>query len=251
VQKILTKKIDSSNILFYNLLSRGNVDFIIQESLKGHGKALDLGAGIGFMSYALSFNYKVLSVDKDLKSLNFIENKYGFDTVCIDLSKNTIPGGKYDLILLCEVIEEIPTHMHNKLIQDISLQLNHDGILIITTPSSDGLLKLKNPIYDYKKGGYNRDELVHLIKKAGLKIVNVQYSMIFISRLILEFQKLFINHSSDKGVQSRINNIGGTALFRLYKMIFPIVYTLSQIDKILAFFIKGTGLMISASKEKK
>ena len=251
MKKIITSRIDRSNILFYNLLSRENIDFIINESLHGNGKALDIGSGIGFMSNALSFDYDVLAIDKDIQSLNFIKHKYGCDTLCINFSVSKLPKYKYDLILLCEVIEQIPSDKHFEFIQEICERLNQGGIFLITTPCSDGLFKLTNPMYDYKKGGYSRIELIDLIKKTGLTIVNVRYNMIFFSRLILELQKLFLDSSKINGKQSRINNIDGTVTFKLYKFIFPIVYALSKLDKFLAMFLNGTGLMISARKGNK
>ena len=249
MKKYPDNKIDKTNIMFYNLLSRENINFIIEQTIGSKGKALDLGAGIGFISNALSFNYEVFAVDKNIESLAYIRKKYGIKTYCANILKEPIPDGQYDLILLSEVIEEIPIDNHLNFLKDICNSLKPGGKFIITTPSNDGLIKIKNPIYSYNKGGYNFEELIELIEKTGMKIVKAKYNMIFFSRLIMELQKLFISKSTINGVQSELNNLRESLLFKTYKLFFPIIYFLSKIDRILPNKIKGTGITISAIKK--
>lgn len=139
-----------------------NYDEIIKEIPKG--KILDYGGGYG------SF-------------VNYLKNK-GFEIDLYDpyLSNTKIKKEKYDIITLFDVIEHVPNQI--KLIEDLKIKLNENGIIIIITPDtgeiSNKILGKKWPHYKYEHVLlYNKkslEKLSELTKLKIQKIKNIQYN---------------------------------------------------------------------------
>lgn len=113
------------------------------ETRKNGLKILDLGCGIGGITFPLSYlGYKVVGVDIDQQSIEACNSKNTFpdalylvgDIAVLDLRK------RFDVVICSEVLEH-STHPE-RLLHAISKHLNPDGIAIITVPNGYSFYEL-------------------------------------------------------------------------------------------------------------
>lgn len=134
------KVIGLNNFTYKNILG------VINKYLKKGDKILDLGCGVGTISiYLASKGFKVSSVDISEKAIvsakesaRKILTKHSPNFMVLDISKKS-PKGKFDLVLIMEVLE----HLENdsKIVGSIHKKLSKNGIVIATAPS------IKAPLY--------------------------------------------------------------------------------------------------------
>ncbi len=108
------------------------LNFLKKNNIPKDTKILDVGCGYGrIMELIQNEGYKITGVDANIDIVNANKIK-GFDCISVDEFKNT--NEKYDLILMCHIIE----HMNPPdLLQFMDYYLNflkEKGKLIIITP---------------------------------------------------------------------------------------------------------------------
>jgi 2-polyprenyl-3-methyl-5-hydroxy-6-metoxy-1,4-benzoquinol methylase len=98
-------------------------------------KALDIGGGYGFFSRELmKLGFEVESIELNEKARKVYERMNGFQPQNISFDANFAAKnlGKYDAVLLSQVLEHLP--MDQDPIKNIQLILKADGVCVIAVP---------------------------------------------------------------------------------------------------------------------
>lgn len=183
----------NKNKYFYKVIGKNNFTYyliirLISKAidLKGSPRTiLDLGCGVGSIDFFLAKQgFKVdgvdiskhaISIARKFKKLSNVSNAAFFldDVTTFNNHK------KYDLIICSEVIEHIEDD--KKLLKNMYLLLEKEGVGVITTPSLNaplfkiGLLKK----FDRKVGHlrrYSSQSLINRVQKVGFEVVYLQKS---------------------------------------------------------------------------
>lgn len=136
-------------------------EWLLQFGLKPHHNVLELGCGIGpqteLLASYLNKDVNITALDISPKSIETAQKRlHAFPHVnfmvgdVVDMSIN----GKFDVIVLPDVIEHIPLNQHARLFGKIKELLNEDGFVLIHIP---------NPYYL---------EWVHVNRKEDLQIID-------------------------------------------------------------------------------
>jgi 2-polyprenyl-3-methyl-5-hydroxy-6-metoxy-1,4-benzoquinol methylase len=142
-------------------------------------KFLDVGCGLGYlMDAAHDARFDVRGVEFNEAALKILKGKYVFKAECCDIldykEKN------FDVVAMMDVIE----HLLNPFatVSKLNKILNRDGILIITTMDSDGLVSriLGTKIEDFRRVKehlffFTRKSLRTLLEKNNFEILDIQY----------------------------------------------------------------------------
>lgn len=147
----------SINERIYSLYQR-----MLQYGLHENSNVVELGCGIGTVSYLISKTVtkgKIESVDISPESVKFAESKLKHPNrtfKAADVVKYTPDTKNIDFITLFDVIEHIPMEHHPELFHNISTYMNEQSMLLINIPSP-GSIK-----YDEK----HQPELLQVIDQA-------------------------------------------------------------------------------------
>lgn len=113
---------------------------LIQFGLKPDHNILEIGCGIGTLSKLLS-KYakkgKVTSVDISPDSVAFASkhiNRKNIQFLAMDVTEK-VPDGKFDFIIMPDVLEHIPLEKHNKAFQNIFNLTTEKSVIAINVPS--------------------------------------------------------------------------------------------------------------------
>jgi 2-polyprenyl-3-methyl-5-hydroxy-6-metoxy-1,4-benzoquinol methylase len=218
-----------------------------------HAIILDAGSGFGQYSYyisKLSDNYKIKGIDikeEQIDECNRFFKKIGrskqvtFQKADLtDYSDNQL----YDLILSVDVMEHIENDI--KVFEIFNKILKPDGMLLISTPSdkggSDAHDEKDNSFIDeHVRNGYNINEIIEKLKKAGFNKIEANYSYGKPGKLSwilsMKYPLTLIN----------LSKIFIIILPFYYLIVFPFCLILNLLD----LYIKhptGTGLIIKAYK---
>jgi len=169
-------------------------------------KVLDVGTGYGFgANYILQNGAKqVLGIDIDKGAITFAKKtfkKKHLDFQIMDATEMILPKKFYDVILVFDVIEHLPSDKHLVFLRKIKEFLVNRGILLISTPnkliSSPNQKTSGNP-HHLKE--YTPGELKKVIKKFfpetkifGIKIINEEYNK-KVDKLGRKFRYVFFNY---------------------------------------------------------
>jgi 2-polyprenyl-3-methyl-5-hydroxy-6-metoxy-1,4-benzoquinol methylase len=117
--------------------------FIINEIQKSYTKGdkiLEVGCGIGYLTWALNIS-GFTTTGTDIAD-NVIENailKYGNYFIKGGIESIQLQNTKFDNIILTEVIEHIPEPI--LFLEKIKSRLNKDGVILITTPNKSAFIQ--------------------------------------------------------------------------------------------------------------
>jgi SAM-dependent methyltransferase len=101
---------------------------------KNDAKILEVGCGMGFLSYALiREGYDATGLDISQNAVNQAISTYGNHYVCADLKDFSKTQKDFDVIILTEVIEHIKNPVD--FLQTALGMLKPEGALIVTTPN--------------------------------------------------------------------------------------------------------------------
>ncbi|MBS1667720.1 MAG: 1-acyl-sn-glycerol-3-phosphate acyltransferase [Bacteroidetes bacterium] len=115
---------------------------LFDELLPKTGNILDAGCGYGFMSYMLHFvstERKLIGVDYDEKKINTANHCFSRDENIHFISSNLLDFqyGKYDGIILSDVLHYLQPEQQKQVIENCLESLNLHGILIIRDGDKD------------------------------------------------------------------------------------------------------------------
>jgi len=187
IRPLLSEK---GELYYYNLHFERYVDTLSLMSREKKFKALDIGAGVGHLSILLKelFGYDVFTADIDETYISRFAS-FGIPFKKCDVESESLPfhDQDFDYVLFCEIIEHINDPWN--VLREIHRVLQPNGVLILTTPSSEvslkpfrelGYLFLLHTIYpkNYVRptggfvahGKYTLIELVEILEKTGFHI---------------------------------------------------------------------------------
>lgn len=175
-RKLQRKIISEDNFTYRELIK------ILKPYLKDCYKILDIGCGVGTMDFYLAakgkgvtgieISEKAVEIAKENAKIFKLDKKVNF--IAAEFP-NKIPDSKYDLVIFSEVIEHLEDD--GKALRDIRKVLKPDGILVITTPSSNAPLYRMGLLGSFDKSvghlrRYGKEGLMDLVKKNRFKIIN-------------------------------------------------------------------------------
>ncbi len=123
-------------------------------------KLLDFGSGSGHILKSLKNRYREITITSIEDSKPFQDHllKYGFNIA--DSIDNV--EGKFDSILLIEVIEHVPDPL--ELLRKVKSKLNSDGKIFLTTPCGE----LRNG--SRETNAYDEETHIHFFTEKSLKL---------------------------------------------------------------------------------
>lgn len=227
---------------------------------------LDLGCAQGTLSYFLRKKGGIwLSADLDFLNLKSAQNLLHENLV--QLTEGPLPfmNNSFDSVVSLDYLEHL--NEDDFCLQEIHRVLKNNGEFILAIPQTGKLfwlhklrsfLGLKLEFYGHKREGYSLAELRKKLEKAGFFLQKYRN----FSRFITEFLELILNFvyikffGGNAPIDLRDGHIRPTtseefstkkSTFRLYSVLYPVVWLISRLDKAL-FFLKGYGLMIWAKR---
>lgn len=110
-------------------------DCIKKKIITKEMKLIEVGCGLGYLSYALHENgFNIKGVDISEKAIGKAKQKYGDYYKCVDIHEIVREGKeRFDIILLTEVIEHVTAPVD--FIRALSKLLSPGGKIIVTTPN--------------------------------------------------------------------------------------------------------------------
>lgn len=146
---------------------------ILKQNVDKKQKILEVGSGLGYLTYALAQEgYNITGLDISIDAVEKAEKQFGKHFICEDVYQYAIDNnGKYDVVILTEVIEHVPDPC---VFSNILLKLlKSEGNLIISTPNKSA----------YPRHEYWNTELppVHLtwFSEDSFKIISQQKGLSF------------------------------------------------------------------------
>jgi SAM-dependent methyltransferase len=128
------------------------IEFTLKNISIEHKSILDIGCGIGWTSYEIAKNFPDIKIDAIDLSANSIEianrlfNLPNLKYQHIDVTSDQFSklNNTYDLIILIDVLEHIAPNEKSKFIKKLSQILNENGMIILTYPSPEHQMWLKD-----------------------------------------------------------------------------------------------------------
>ena len=229
-------------------------------------RALDLGCAQGVLSYFLR-RKGGLWVSTDLDWANLVTTRGLIEDDLVQIGPGVLPfkDASFDLVACLDYLEHLDDD--DQCLDEIRRVLKEGGQLILVTPHTGKLfvlhklraaLGLKLEFFGHKREGYSLPQLREKLDKARLQLLRSKtYSRFFSEFLELALNFIFIKLLASKpGEKLRDGHIKpGTSAefvshkksFRIYSFIYPLVWLVSRLDKLL-FFQKGYSLMVWAKK---
>jgi len=165
---------------------RFNFGPLIDNKLKQKNcSVLEIGPGLGeFISYCNDQGIQSVDViDYEKEVLDYVSKKFKVRNKF--MSSNIFPIkeklGSYDIIMMTQVLEHIPTEKHITYLQILYNRLNAGGVILITVPNIGNPLAIYERYYDYThETAFTDHSLIQLTDFAHLKNSKVQVQGFYI-----------------------------------------------------------------------
>ena len=203
---------------------QARVVFRILAQLKPFSSVLDVGCAQGHYSIRIAREYphsKVKGVDVDEEKLNVGKQtmqNFGLSNLTFEERDvfESWDGGKYDVVLLLQVIEHLEDDATG--LKKIGTMIKKDGHLIITGPNieSPSIIKYVNryvSVLGHYRDGYKVQDLVKMVKEASFRVERVERLSGSIGELSEKLETYF-----------QMN------LFPVFPLLYPFIYCLSLLD---------------------
>jgi len=170
------------------------------EMTESNKKVLDIGCSSGYIAAKLKEkNCTVFGIDNNKQALETAK-KYCKKVFLMDISKAKIIG-KYNIIILGDVIEHLPEPTH--FLKRLKKNLKTDGYILISVPNIANIITRVNLFlgkFDYTDKGildkthlrfFTKKTLKNTIKEAGYKLVKLDSTPIPIFLALPSLPKRF------------------------------------------------------------
>ncbi len=230
-------------------------------------KVLDLGCAQGILSYFLQRKGgQWISADLDFTNLKTSQAILKGNLIQVKEGSLPIQSRSLDIVVSLDYLEHL--NDDQLCLAEIQRVLKKGGRLLLATPRTGfpfllnklrPLLGMKLEFYGHKREGYTRKELENMLLAAGLFPIKHRSFSGFITELLelaLNFFYIRIFKKGESDPELRDGHIRPSTAeefthrsyaFRLYSLIYPLLWFLSRLDK-LFFFQRGYGLMLWAVK---
>jgi len=227
-------------------------------------RCLDIGADNGVISYLFrrrGGDWK--SADLDEQSVAEIRALVGKEVYQIDGGRTPFGSEAFDCVVIIDFLEHIPND--HDFIQELCRILRPDGRLIINVPQiKNSLLRRFRLVIgqtDEKHGhlrpGYTIATLEALLGEYFVIESHKTYSKFFselVDTLIVQAVYLLQRNKKAKSKKGAVVTGGDLkkykSMFRLYSLIYPVIWFFSKLDHLL-FFSSGYMLIARAKVNKK
>jgi 2-polyprenyl-3-methyl-5-hydroxy-6-metoxy-1,4-benzoquinol methylase len=160
-------------------------------------RVLDVGSGLGFFSVRFSERgARVLAVDVDRESLRYLAANHGIPTQVVDVEREPLPGGPFDVVFVGEILEHL--REPSALLADAARVVAPGGAVVVTTPALEGPLTRtsgkrlghEHGTERHERDGFSSAELVDLCRGAGLTVVAHATCLFWAAELFMQLTKL-------------------------------------------------------------
>ncbi len=230
-------------------------------------KVLDLGCAQGILSFFLrDKGGQWISADLDFTNLKTSQALLKSNLIHIREGSLPIQSRSLDIVVSLDYLEHL--NDDQLCLAEISRVLKKGGRLLLATPRTGfpfllnklrPLLGMKLEFYGHKREGYTRKDLENMLQTAGLFPIKHRSFSGFLTEsleLALNFLYIRLYKKGDSEPALRDGRIRPstaeeftqrTGAFRLYSLVYPMLWLLSRLDKFF-FFQRGYGLMLWAVK---
>ncbi|TKJ31236.1 hypothetical protein CEE39_07400 [bacterium (candidate division B38) B3_B38] len=227
---------------------------------------LDLGCAKGTISYFLrQMGGRWVSVDLDYTNLVAAKELVRENVVQIEPHRFPFRNGSFDVVVALDILEHVEDD--EDCLREIKRTLKEKGEFYLSTPSVGwfhivNLLKRKSGLtleeYGHVREGYKLKVLIKRLEQEGFQVVfSSTYSRFFTEFieyvLNLVYNVVFGRRKKEKLRDGRLTISSAQEYkhhqkkLRLYNLVYPILWLLSQGDRML-FFLQGYALLIHAQK---
>ncbi len=232
----------------------------------GRRVALDLGCAQGILSYFVRRKGGFwVSADEDMANVRAAREILENNLAALKGTALPFRDGTFDLVVGLDYLEHVDDD--DGVLNEICRVLKTGGELILVTPQTGpffhlhklrAALGLKLEHFGHKREGYSLAGLEGKLSRASLRLLeSADYSRFFSEffELLLNFAyiKLLAPAAAGKTRDGHIRPASEgefsarEGLFNVYSLVYPLVWLMSQMDRLL-FFEKGYSLMVRARK---
>ena len=223
-------------------------------------KILEVGCGIGYFCKLLfDRGAEVWGIDLSSESVDVCKTTIGENFSVGNAELLEFSDQMFDKVLCTEVLEHV---QDDKIaLQEMFRVLKPNGSMLITIPTQDGVFgsKIKNIMHVHGEGpgkhereGYTKKEIITLVESVGFKVIKTRYTMVFFTEIFMGITKLAYSKKTNEDhldSQSDVSQISDSIIFKIFKLIFPLVLIVSMIDDILLHrLLKGHMIVLKAKK---
>jgi SAM-dependent methyltransferase len=240
---------------------------ILPARMPAAARGLDLGCAKGTFSWLLrSRGGAWVSADLDAANLEATRDLVGPSVCRIDHRRMPFADGAFDLVSLLDFLEHVEED--DRCLEEVRRTLKAGGTFLFSAPAT-GRFFLANRLrlaagltmadYGHVREGYRLEEIAARLEGMGFAVTRrITYSRFFTECLELALNLFYVRKKrGDRSTAARDGAItpgsaeevrGLAKTLRLYSLVYPAFWLVSQLDRMLVF-TSGYVLVILARKE--
>jgi SAM-dependent methyltransferase len=256
----------------YDLPTRDKIP-VIRElmGVDRDGLAVDIGAGTGYTTYRVFGDRPIVCVDLDAANLRYYRDHLAAvpgarRPLCVVAAAAALPfkNGSFRFALCSEVLEHVEDDAGAA--AELSRVLVPGGRAVVTVPYTGlgftsflELLRIKT-VHDFPgpechvRPGYDEESLRRAVSAHGLRVERYAYYLRFFTRVTTDlvsighllYQRLV--HRRRSWTWADAVAAEQTSVFRLHQCMFPLLFGLSRLDRLLLASWRGFGLVAALRK---